>query len=62
VGFEEIFFNDAFDIPRWHRVEVEDVENRYSEGFLQEIVLSVLRFIAADNLFHLVFQMELDFL
>ncbi len=60
MGFDEVFFNDAFDIPRWYRVEVEDVANRYVEGFLQ--ILSVLRFITADNLLHLILQMKLDFL
>jgi hypothetical protein len=27
VGFVEIFFYDAFDIPRWDCMKVEDVAN-----------------------------------
>lgn len=61
VSFYDIFFNDAFDIPRWNCVEVEDVVDWYSEGILQN-KSSVLRFITADDLLHLVLQVEFDFL
>ncbi len=62
LGFEEVFFNDAFDIPRWNCVEVEDVVNRYLEGFLQKNRLYVLRLITANNFLHLILQMKFDFL
>jgi hypothetical protein len=62
VSFDEIFFNDAFDIPRLNRVEVEDVANRYLEGFFEQKILNVLRLIAADDLLHLILQMKFDLL
>jgi hypothetical protein len=34
VGFEKIFFHDAFDIPRMNGVEVEDAGDRNADRFL----------------------------
>jgi hypothetical protein len=37
VRFGEVFFHDAFNIPRRNRVEVEDVMDRNMERFFFQV-------------------------